>query len=261
MAREFAEAVEQARLSAEQSPSPEDDRRDAPARYAPLRASMVVLGLVVLGASVFGLVDDTDGFGGNLVAEIAGVGLGVVLSVVLIDSLLRRQREQDWRHVRDHLTADISRNVVALATEFHLTTKEPYEGSLLAAVGANTLRPRTEIALALRALRNHLEALTPALAGQADADAASSRTLHTAVKVHLDSIRDFVTPRVIAVGLDIVLVEKLLAFEQAEAEWRSWIHQVEFELAPSTVAWTLALSTLDSATTVYSYLVTAHKAE
>jgi len=213
-----------------------------------------VLGLVCLVGSavlIAGLIAAPDGFFGNVVAETAGVLLGAVLAVTLIEKILSQQRREQWDAVRDEIVRAISDALLAAATSIYETTGMGYP--LLEAVGEDTtLRP--EIAEAMALLPDEIEAAIPAFAANLEPSLASSRVAFDAVDIEFAPVRDLATTRVVAMGNEPELVALLLRVERREKDWRSGIVLVETENAPDILAWHHAVETFRAVAALYGYL-------
>jgi hypothetical protein len=253
-AAEFRAAVADAQRS---------DDPDAPPMNGGAPSPNTVLWLLLgtaIALGLVGLIDDTGGFAGNLLGEGAGLGVAVFASVMLIERVLRRQREHEWQRVRERLVTATCRHLVEVGTEFHLAATVPLDPArdfLAAVAAADSATPRVEVADGLEAVCDRVRESEKDLRRAQDSDLSSSRSLQQAVVPHLQPIRELITARVIAVTEAPDLVDTLLELEEAERDWRQWLHEVEHWGAPEAIAWDRAVQTMRAVTRAYRTLLEA----
>lgn len=220
-----------------------------------LLAALTLIGLapVVIGFAV------EDGFLPHVLAGLAGLILGAVLAVVLIEQLLQRRRKEQWRLAREEMISAICEALVEMAGSFALVL--PGANHFLDFVGPeDDPVARPQIAQALQDLVGQTEAHYKALSLVVeDPDLASSRTVYDDAALALRMV-DRATTRVIVLGDEPGLVKLMLALERAQQRWEQWLETVEQQGAPDRISWHQALLTIRAAADIYAYFVSDDEA-
>lgn len=164
------------------------------------RATIAILGIGTLLMGGLGFLLNLDGFGSNLLAELVGVSLSVLIAYTLVEALLRRQRREQWASVNRAINAAIENRIQAVAFDFYLVDSAPD-------TWPKASTPR-EHAAALDSMVVHLVASQDRLADDPDDENATTRKLHRRVTADLGFIRDVLAPRVIELGEDATLSKR-----------------------------------------------------
>ncbi len=182
----------------------------------PLRVSaqgiVVVALLIVLLAVGTGFMLDARGFAGNLLSEVAGILIGVLLTVFVIDALIARERTRRWRLVSTETLATLRFAVIRAGLEIYLLLPAPRPPR--ADPFTSSLSGRDALADSLRALGDAIKNATSEL----DPDIAAR------LRPHLGVLRDGVMPRLLTIG-EHDLIARLAALEGAvqELEYTVWL--------------------------------------
>ena len=215
------------------------------------RSGPILIGLSVVGAALvlLGFKLHLRDFGVHMMAGAAGLILGAVLAVVLIDKLQRQRRSEQWKLVSDEIRRSVSEGVVTMALEFagylHVS-----DDLLRQSSPAEEPAPDRAVASALKNLVATTAAMAPECALDLDPDRGSSRQLYDQAAVVLPGAT---VTRLIALGDQPKLVATLMRFERVERLWADWIAMVEQAGAPDRVAWAYATSTLRAGSELYAH--------
>jgi hypothetical protein len=230
-------------------PEPPEPQRDHS------RLLLVVLCALGLAPAIAGLAFNVEGFLAHILAGLAGLILGAVLAVWLIDRLLRERRRAQWQVVRAAIRRTICERVVDLGTSYAIAVNTDHD--FIGLVGPEDAAiPHHKIRAALSQLCIDLRGAQAALAIQLAPDLASSRSLYSEVSPAITLLGQEMSTRIIVLGDEPVLVETLLVLEREEHQWHAWIETVEQWGAPDKFAWQKATGTLEAAIAVYGYFVT-----
>jgi hypothetical protein len=182
------------------------------------RVITAVLALLTALFGASGFVLGLAGFGSNILANLAGVTLSVLVAYTLVEALLRRQREQEWTHVHQAIRSAIANRVQSIAFVFFLVDNEP----------RSWLDARTphEIAASLDAMATHLLDSRKEPGQRQQDEIATSRELHREVSADIEFIRDVLAARVFTLAGDPALAAVLAALDEAERQWREGIQLI-----------------------------------
>jgi len=172
--------------------------------------------VVAAAAMAVGFVIDAKNFAGNLLAEIAGVLIGVVLAVLIVDRAVERDRARRWNLVSEQTLSTLRFVILRAGMDVYLSLPaprppdaDPYtrgqfgeEGGLTNSLG--------ELAGVVRA--------TPELDNEEE--------LVDKLKSHLEVIRSGVLPQLLAVGTH----ELIARLSAVEAAFQDLDHTVWLEL-------------------------------
>src|SRR4051812_26119484 len=89
------------------------------------RTVTIVLGGITVGALAAGFLLGLDGFGGNVLAELAGVALSVLIAYTLVEALLARQQREQWAAVSAATARSIRNRVDGVAFDFYTVDSAP----------------------------------------------------------------------------------------------------------------------------------------
>jgi hypothetical protein len=169
--------------------------------------------LVTLAALIVGFMLDAKGFAGNLLAEVAGVLVSVLLAIFIVEKLVERERSRRWDLVSAETTTTLRFAVIRAGHHLYLRLPSPRPAAAdpytLGLFGENRL------AGALRLLAERIEE-TP--------DLGTGEDLVAAVRPHLELMRGGVMPQLLAIG-EHDLIARLAALESAfqELEHTVWL--------------------------------------
>jgi hypothetical protein len=222
---------------------------------APSRRLLYALTVAGLIPVVLGFAFSLPDFIAHVLAGVAGLILGAVLAVVLIDRLLSQRRSEQWHVVRDQMLALICERIVEVGADY--SSALPGKQGFFDRVGPeDDPVARPDVAIGLRELTAAVRDAAPELSKDVDyPDRASTRLLYDQVEPLLAPLQDAMTTRVIALGDDPGLVAQLLSLERAQQKWRIWIETVERAGAPDSYAWEQATLALAAACDLYEYIL------
>lgn len=190
--------------------------------HVSMKVLLVLSVMVAAAAIVTGFMLDAAGFAGNLLAEVAGLLLGVLLAVLIVDVLIERERARRWDLVAAETETNLRLAMIRAGLDVYLLlpvprppAADPYTMSQAGPHGLSE---------ALRALADAVRA-EPSL--QRDSGATGGPeplAVVEALKPHLELIRTAVMPRLIAVG-EHDLIARLAFLEGAyqELEHSAWM--------------------------------------
>jgi hypothetical protein len=214
------------------------------------RSIVVTVGLVSGAIIAGGFAAGLDGFGGNILAELAGIGLGFFVAFFVLERLLAAQRQAEWSGTRQASLRALRARLfdIALATYLHV---DAAPGSILEADAGAT----DERADAFVALATYVQGRTEHFAKDPDDEAATTRLLHTAIHDDVAHIRDVLVPRFLALADDPALLELLLDLDEAEREWSRGVIAIYDDWGfPNELAWERAAAAIASAAALYRYV-------
>lgn len=228
---------------------PRTERR--PSLVAPV-GLLVGAGVVAAGLFIYGLIDNTEGFFGNAVAEVAGLLLGVILSVLVIQTVLDQRQRAAWVRVQEQLHVAVCEQVLEIAQLVDSALAQAGQPGAGAGIGPDDIdEPIEKVVEGLEALQADLAAGTDLLADYVDdEELATSRRTYEDCRIALESIRDVLSPRALSVGADPPVASAFLAFESAERRWRQALRLIASGEATETQCWDAARKTLRAATQV-----------
>jgi hypothetical protein len=184
---------------------------------------VAILTLLVLAVIlVVGVVTDRDSFVSNLLAELAGVAVGVLVALFLVDRVTAARRRERWLRVRRQTFDAIYAHISDLARKALLYTpvgdyREPGWVDSWFAFGGD--HPTGAAAQVLREVGKALHEQAEELSSRDGPGVANSRVALDVVTPHVAQIRDVLIPRLIDFDEVPNLVERLLAMSDAEREW------------------------------------------
>jgi hypothetical protein len=246
-----------------------------------LSIALLILGACATFALVGGFLLDPRGFGSNLLAEIVGIALGVLIAVLGIEVLTTRRRQQRWYAVRERTFQSIHTHIVDVAVDCLMSSPVPTlmaddeEGEYWNAMGSAIDPPTVEAAELVRKLakfiREHEEEFQDVqdrrgrfsdfpeerLASLKRQD-LTSRAFYDEARDEITLLRDVLTPRVLELADDPTLASLLFEIERAERFWRHslWIIEHEWEYR-SMYAWRAAAAVLEAGADVTAHLAQA----
>jgi hypothetical protein len=207
----------------------------------------IVIAVVCLVFLATGIVVDWKGFIGNVAAG----AIEIVVTVTIIDWLLRQQRRKRWQRVRSQIISALTQHIGNIVTEYMINFHGP-ELRLLdfsAEIGEGYLVPKPQTANALRSMVENMEQ-----APVPEDSRALAEQLHSAIQWDITQIRSSLLPRIIDIECDEPeLVSLLGEFDNAD---RRWVNQRIIDKAVAAGnQYSAAIDVLREATCVYEYLV------
>lgn len=183
-------------------------------RFSLRTLAWLSVGLTTI-ALVVGFAIDCEGFAGNLLAEIAGVLVGLLLAIFLVEKILDRERQDRWNRVAEQTMKTLRFALIRASTSVYLSlpTKRPPKAD-----------PYTLGLLGDNRLTDALHALAGVI--RADAEFEDEEQLLDGMKSHLDLIRGGIMPQLLAIG-EHDLVAELAGLEGAfqDLENTVWLQQ------------------------------------
>ena len=182
---------------------------DRPAWYA--AAAGILAAAVAVGFAL-----DAEAFAGNLLAEAAGVVASVVLAVLVVERLLERDRRARWRLVSEQTARTLRFALVKASVPMYLAlpSPKPHGADPRTAEDAGTLADGlVELEDGLRTFGEHEELKQLRLAD-----------VLVETRPHLQLALGEVMPRLLALGRDPGLIQRLMAIEAAlqALDYRVW---------------------------------------
>ena len=164
---------------------------------------------ILIISFVGGIALDVRGFAVNLLASAIATVAGVWVTVVVIESILRQQRHEEWQAVRDRFYRALTQEIVSLAIEFNrLLTCTSYLSEILSMRDNAVANSRT---------------LDKLLTSLQNIDSIPSKPqldlLYKGCRWHLYRIGDIILPLVVSSGQELQLIEALQEFERAANQW------------------------------------------
>jgi hypothetical protein len=246
-----------------------------------LPLTLVLLGLIAAGTVYWGFSQDGFEFGSNLLAEVAGIALSVLIAILAVDALVERRRRQRWAAVRQATLNSIHTHIIDIVADCLMSSpivvlmSWQEEGTYWDRIGPASGPPTTETAEAIAHLSTFIrsnEAVFQEIEEKrgryADLDqerreAADrwkardwmSRVLYDDVREEVYTLRDVLAPRVLDLSNDPHLTELMLDVEVADRYWRHAIWALENGWDyRSFHAWRAVAALLKACSSVVSHL-------
>lgn len=227
--------------------------------------------IVLLAAVIVSFLYGSANMLQNLVAEAAGIALGVWLTVTLVERLLERQRRDRWKEVRGQVFRAISTHVIYIALEYMTailrTDWVHYLESVTEGFGEPTLEAAYAMSKVLETMRKQ-------------PDVVKVQELFRKTEWHFASLRDSLTLRIIEFGVEPEVIRLLTEVDAQHAAWKKWLAcaeelplQVELETEQEEkvvlelgkeqrrtdlhLAFMAAMDTLEALIALYRYLATS----
>lgn len=217
----------------------------------------VVLITVVLAiiAVVVGFVASPDGFLGNLLAEVAGIFVGIALALTIAESLTRRRHHEQWARVRRQTLRSLCGYIESIAFDFAMSLPDqPLDVRTNAHWIDYPSAAEVEGACrGLRSLEDQLSRDAEAMANRSDLDESSSKSLLEETDANLLAIRDILAPRILSLDEDPNLSRLLGDLEEAERRWRMVISAIEEWGVLDKDGWAEARNVFQRARLVYEH--------
>lgn len=171
--------------------------------------------VAVVVALAGGFILEPDGFAGNVLAEIAGVLLSVLLAVFIVDKLLERERRRRWDLVSSETIATLRFAVIRAGHSVYL---------LLPAPRLPEADPYTMSMTSPSELPDALDKLATGVRELDLKDLGTPDEVVGCLAPHLGLMRDGIMPRLLAIG-EHELIALLASVESAfqDLEHSAWL--------------------------------------
>jgi hypothetical protein len=177
------------------------------------RKWLICLSIVVVVVSAIGLAVNAKGFFENLLSEGAGIFVGIIVALLIVDKYTEHQKEQQWARVRDLTYQALAAHLCGLTTDalirFPIGDHRPMTPIV---VGRDHPNPATVPAIG--DLLSQLRKLPSAVSAEKSTSDLSVE-FYEMVKWDLDQIRDVLTPRVVQSSNDQQIIDALIEFDDA----------------------------------------------
>ncbi len=220
-----------------------------------MRRIVVIVVLAAIVVSAAGFVFSPDGFLGNLLAELAGILVGVALALTIAENLAQRRHHEQWARVRRQTLRSLCGYIESIAFDFAMSLPgQPLDVRTNAHWIDYPTADEVEAACqGLRSLEGQLAEDAEALAEQPDLTKSSSRALFDETDHDLLSIRDVLAPRVLTLDADPDLSRLLGDLEEAERRWRMVLPAIEGWGVPDKDGWAEARNVFHRLRLVYDH--------
>jgi hypothetical protein len=174
---------------------------------------LILLILIVTVCILFGFVIDSRGFSGNLLAELAGNGIAILVGFLLIDRFLEHRREQQWAKVRNFTLGAIAAHLcdIASCTMMYFPFRDHSSIGIILE-GRNT--PNSTTVTGFEHLLEQLRTCSSRDVGNKSISDVAVE-FYEAVTWDLDQIQTVLTPRVVQSSTDQELIDALIEFDDA----------------------------------------------
>lgn len=175
---------------------------------------VILCALLALIIIVTGLTIDFKGYLGNILAEIAGIFLGAIVVLLLVDRHTEYQQRKRWRKVRQltHqvIASHLNNIIIEAFNHFPIKDHKP-----ITAILDSRRRPSLDTLTAVNDLIVQLQ--------QAKLSSESVIEYYTAIKWDINQIRQDLIPRVMQSSDDQDLINTLVDFDDTVQELQSKI--------------------------------------
>lgn len=182
----------------------------------PGRATLWASAVIIAAAIAAGVALDARGFAGNLLAEASGVIVSALLTVLVVERLLERDRRRRWHVVAQetHETLRMSLVLASLPAYLALPSPKPLEADPRVAAETDGL------ATGLEGLEHALRAVGE----QPDGKPFSLEHVLDPARPHLERVSSSVLPRLLTLGKDPDLLQRLMTLEATvtQLDYRLW---------------------------------------
>jgi hypothetical protein len=178
----------------------------------------IILALII---SIIGFSIDFKGYLGNILAEIAGLLISVLVALLIVDRYTEYQRKKRWERVRKLTHQALASHLCDLITE--LFVYFPIEDNrLMKTIIESRSHPTPETINAIIDLTNQLRKIPATLSkGKSTSDVAVE--YYNAVRLDINQIRHELIPRVIQSSDDQDLIDALIDFDDTVQELQNAI--------------------------------------
>ncbi len=187
-------------------------------KYISLKTFILLLTTLALLLIISGFFYDTQGFVSNILAEITGLFLGIVVAILLVDRITENQRKKKWERVRQisHRTIahHLNNIVLELFNHFALTK----DNSIITPLNNTDLsdtyqKPNLNKVIQQIKKLMALEQIQP----------ESVRAYFNAIKWDIAQIRSDLMPRIIQSSDQQELIDALIEFDDLMQDLQSML--------------------------------------
>lgn len=187
-------------------------------KYISLKTFILSLTTLALVLIISGFFYDTKGFVSNILAEITGLFLGIVVAILLVDRITENQRKKKWERVRQisHRTIahHLNNIVLELFNHFPLTKNN----SIITPLNNTDLSDNYQ----KPNLDNVIQQIKK-LIELKQIQAESVRTYFNAIKWDIAQIRSDLMPRIIQSSDNQELIDALTEFDDLMQDLQSML--------------------------------------
>ena len=215
-------------------------------RLRPIYAIGVVAFLVTAVSILVGFKVDQP-FLSNLLSELAGIGLGVLVGVFLVDTWIRQDRQARWSRTRNYVLGAIASHLSDFAVDVLISMPIKDHRPMSAIIdGRNQPRPSTitaikEVTAQLRSVTN-----SPSPAKHLSDYVVE---LYENTRWDLDQIQRVLTPLMIQSEVDQELIDVLMSFDMARRNLHNAV--ISHKLIVTDAAFPVLLELMDIVADVY----------
>lgn len=182
-------------------------------RWTVVAAAGVALALATAGTAL-----DRTAFAGNVLSELLGAFVGVVVALTLIERLVRRTRQRRWEIVSGQTYATLQWVLVKASLRLYMVLPAPRPVDADPFSGREVGSLATSLAALARALANYAEDVYEDFDTRATVDA---------VEGDFEAVRQTLMPRLLALGDEPELIERLATLEQrvVTLDYDAWLDE------------------------------------
>ena len=180
------------------------------------RLLLMSLLLVVTISVLLGFIMDIRGFSGNILAEVAGSGIAILIGLLVIDKFVEYRREQQWAKARRLTYEALSSHICDIASDVYMyfpIKDHRSMGTILE--GRNT--PSQSTHFGFEDLLQQLKKLPASISGEKSTSDVAVE-FYEAVIWDLDQIQNVLTPRIIQSSNDQELIDALVEFDNGRRQ-------------------------------------------
>jgi hypothetical protein len=160
-----------------------------------------------------GFLVDPQGFLGNLLSEVTGIFIGIVVALLVVDRYTALHQENQWARVRNLTYRAIAAHLCDLAAEVFIYFPV-HDNRPMRSISEGRDKPSPDAITGMAKLVSQLRQLPEAVnKNQSMSDLAVE--FYEAIRWDLDQIRDVLTPRVVQSSNDQAVIDALVEFDNA----------------------------------------------
>jgi hypothetical protein len=216
-------------------------------------AVILTLAICVLGFGV-----DQQGFFGNLLAELSGVFISVIVALLIVDRYVKYQREQEWTKVQDFTLRSIATHLCEIVGAIFLHYPAIDYEIMTPIFEGHSKPPNPNV---LRAFNNLIQELQqyelPREIAREKSESDIAIEYYDAVRWDLDQIQNVLTPRVMQSSTDQNLIDLLIEFDSAHRQLHHSI--IGHQQAVTQAVFSEVISLVGSAARLYEAIYECRK--
>jgi len=185
----------------------------------------------------------------NIASEAAGIALGVLLTVTVVERMLERRHQDRWEAVRGQVLRAISTHISEIVTDYmwYLDSGFQYLPTVIAGRFMLSAKAADAMGAALDEMRK-------------DFHVAGAQNLFKATEWHFSRLRDVLTPMLIDFGEEPELIQLLVDIDGQRLVWRNYPVTEESGSDDFDMAFFATMDTLDILVKLYRYMATGQVA-